>query len=187
MEMIKKYLSQIIAFLLGFFIAFSFLYFYKNEKKDEEIKQLETAVQEEVASTTEAEEKLVEELNKNSNEAIIAQNASTTDEGSFDYIKVSDQKAGKSIDVAYAKADFPFWLVVHMEKDGKIWNALGARRKEAGEYTGVVVPLLAGTKAGNRYWLVLYKDNGDKMFDLKTDFPVKNKDGKFIMVDFKAL
>ncbi len=187
MENIKKYISQIVAFALGFALAFAFVSFYKKPAQDKMTEQKNEQTLEVKKIMQEGQEQIQKEKEFIANEAVLAQNASSTDEANFDYIKVSDQKAGKEVNVAYAKADFPFWLVVHAEKDGKIWNALGARRKEAGEYTGVVVPLLAATKSGGKYWVVLYKDNGDKNFDLKEDFPVKRADGGFIMVDFKAL
>ncbi len=188
METIKKYSSSILAFALGFILAFfSAKYYFKtvDSKLDEQLENNTLEIDkilEEGKKQAEIEKEIID-----SKEPVLAQETNESTESNFDYIKVSDQKAGKEVNVAYANAEFPFWLVVHAEKDGKIWNALGARRKEAGEHTGVVVPLLASTKSGSRYWVVLYKDNGDKNFDLKTDFPVKKTDGSFIMVDFKAL
>ncbi len=188
MEIVKKHISTIIAFLLGFAIAFvSAKFYFKNSeiKKDEAMENNAIKLEEMLDNAKVQAEKEKEIID--SQEPVLAQETTKDTESSLDYIKVSDQKAGKMVNVAYAKADFPFWLVIHAEKDGKIWNALGARRKDAGEYSGVQVPLLASTKSGSRYWVVLYKDNGDRNFDLKTDFPVKKSDGGFIMVDFQAI
>ncbi len=190
MEFIKKYLSEAIAFVLGFVLAFAFLSFNANSKKEKELeKEIEKAKLElNVEETKKAEEKTISMLQK-SQESILAKDAKQDSlDDVYSVLKVSDQKAGKEVDVAYVKTDIPVWLVVHMEKDGKIMNALGARLKQKGEWTGVVVPLLAPTKKGGKYWLVLYADNGDGKFDLKTDYPLKLKDtNNYVMLPFEAM
>ncbi len=183
---IKKIITPLIAFIAGFVVAYTFFGQYKAKEQNAEFEQAKQQLETELETQKETNIKKEKEIL--SDEKILAQSAATsTNENNFDYIKVSDQKASKKVEVANVKAEQPVWIVIHMEKDGKIWNALGARRKEAGEYTGVVVPLLAPTTKGAKYWAVLYADNGDKEFSLDKDFPLKNADGEFIMVDFKAI
>ncbi len=185
MNIFKKYLTELIAFVLGFALAFLVLSFYKQDKKQQEVKQQEAVLQEDVKEG-EKEDKAKVKISEN--KKILAQMVSTsTDMNSFDYLKVSDQKAGEQVNVAYVKADFPFWVVVHMEKDGKIWNALGARMKKPGEYSGVVVPLLAKTYPEHRYWVVIYKDNGDGKFSLQNDFPATDANGNIEMLSFNTV
>jgi len=186
MEKSKKVILPLLAFIVGFAFAYLLLNKQRETVAQEEFNVVESVIDQQIENAEIPNEEKEEEII--SDEKILAQSVATsTNENNFDYIKVSDQKAGKEVEVAYVKAEQPVWIVVHMEKDGKIWNALGARRKEAGEYTGVVVPLLAPTTKGARYWAVLYADNGDKEFSLDKDFPLKNADGEFIMVDFKAI
>ncbi len=183
-EKIKKYGVYALMFVLGFASAFFFDSFKKDKKEQEYQVSVEENVKEIVkeANIKEQKAKL-----KEYNEKIIAKTATSSSEYSLDYLKVSEQKAGKTVNVAYAKADFPFWIVIHAEKDGKIWNALGARMKKAGEYTGVEVPLLVEMQGGGkRYWAILYKDNGDGQFDLNTDFPATDENGNYIAVPFKV-
>ncbi len=184
MEFIKKYLSESLSFLLGFALAFVILSFYKDNENQKDIKK----AQDNLAQEVKIGENNKTEIEKiSSSTKALAQTATTTSEVNYDFLKVSDQKPGDSVDIAYAKAKFPFWLVVHTEKNGKIWNALGARMKKAGEYTGVTVPLLAKTQPGKRYWVIIYKDNGDGKFDLNTDFPALDKNGNFKMLSFKTV
>lgn len=91
-----------------------------------------------------------------------------------DYIHVSDQVADETVAVALVTLETNGWVVVHEEQNGFIGNALGAKRKDAGTYTGVTIPLLRSTTAGARYWIVLYSDNDDRQFNLTDDFPLRD-------------
>ena len=128
MEFVKKYIGVALAFVLGFVAAYGVLTWNKKQNQTQEFKKVEEQVQQDVE-----EGKKEQKILKENNEKILAKTASSTDASAFDFVKVAEQKAGKNVDVAYVKADFPFWIVIHAEKDGKIWNALGARMKKAGD------------------------------------------------------
>ncbi len=104
-------------------------------------------------------------------------------------IIVLDQPAGNTVtvqNVILQKSDNGNWIVVHEIKDGTVSNALGATRKDFGTYSGVEVKLLRGTVSGGTYAVVLYDDDGDRKFDLQTDKPLKDAQGKYIMSIFMA-
>jgi hypothetical protein len=118
-------------------------------------------------------------------------NATTTDnmsaEGAVmagEAIVVGQQDAGKVVEVSAVSMAKSGWVVVHEIKSGVVANALGAARREVGEYTDVTVHLLRGTVAGGEYAVVLYEDNGDKSFNLASDVPVTNSNGGFVMQKF---
>ncbi len=102
------------------------------------------------------------------------------------HITVADQTAGDSVRVGAVSLDADGWVVIHEEHNGVIGNALGAARETAGEHTNVVVPLLRATEAGNRYWVVLYGDNGDREFHLSDDFPFRESAGEPVIGSFQA-
>ncbi len=101
-------------------------------------------------------------------------------------ITVHDQDHGGVATVAGATLEKNGWVVIHEEKNGLIANALGAVRKDAGAYTNITIPLLRETEVGSRYWVVLYSDNADRLFNLKNDFPLKDVQGNVITKSFIA-
>lgn len=82
-----------------------------------------------------------------------------------DSLAVSDQAAGTQVYVTSAKLSQVSWIAVHDSKD---W-VLGAARFEPGTHTNALVPLLRGTEKGQKYQVVIYVDDGDKLFDFKKD------------------
>ena len=101
-------------------------------------------------------------------------------------VTVSDQSAGNTVLVANVTLPQDGWIVVHEERNGVVANALGAVRRDAGTHTDVLVKLLRPTLAGKTYWIIPYKDNGDRKFDLKTDFPLRTDQDKLEMYPFKT-
>ena len=99
-------------------------------------------------------------------------------------ILINKQLAGDVVTVSSVSMSKDGWVVIHEIKDGVIANALGAARRDAGEYTDVVVHLLRAMVPGGEYAVVLYTDNGDKEFNMVSDSPVV-VDGNFIMRRFK--
>lgn len=94
-------------------------------------------------------------------------------------ITVGDQKAGESVLVSLVSTDAPAWLALRENNNGLVGNILGARRVDVGTTGNVDIPLLRSTQAGKSYFVVLFKDNGDKVFDFKTDPPM-TADGTLI-------
>jgi hypothetical protein len=108
---------------------------------------------------------------------------------SSEAISVDLQKAGKLVKVNSVNMQEGAnggWVVVHEVKSGVRKNALGATRIDSGSQKDVYVKLLRGMTAGGDYEIVLYKDNGDRKFDMKVDMPSKTVGGKGISAKFKA-
>lgn len=100
-------------------------------------------------------------------------------------ITVGDQKAGESVLVSLVSTDASAWLALRENNNGLVGNILGARRIDVGTTGNVEIPLLRSTQAGKSYFIVLFKDNGDKVFDFKTDAPM-TADGTLISKVFSV-
>lgn len=98
-------------------------------------------------------------------------------------ITVSDQKPGITALVSLVSTDAPAWLALRENANGLVGNILGAKRIDVGTNGNVEIPLLRATQAGKSYFVVLFKDNGDKVFDFKTDAPM-TADGVLISKTF---
>ena len=92
---------------------------------------------------------------------------------STESIKVADQAAGMSVSVKEAALVQMGWIAV---RDGS-GRTLGAGRFEPGIHADIEVPLLRATEAGQSYQALIYVDDGDKLFDLRTDILVTQSDG----------
>lgn len=100
-------------------------------------------------------------------------------------VLVIDQAAGNMVTVASVETDVSTWVAVREMKGGMMGNILGAARVDAGASNNVVVNLLRPTMAGGDYSVVLFADNGDKMFDHKMDMAIAS-DGDVISQSFMA-
>jgi hypothetical protein len=84
-------------------------------------------------------------------------------------VSVADQPAGDAVLVdSVAVENAPIWVAVEEIKDRQLGNVLGAAYAD-GPSTNVSVPLLRATAPGTTYAIVLYRDNGDRSFDLASD------------------
>ncbi len=100
---------------------------------------------------------------------------------------IPDQEAGGSVSIQYVLFTEPGWVVIHeLLPDGSLGNALGAQRFDVGGYTGTV-SLLRVTEVGVNYSAVLYRDNGDKRFDLDLDVPARDKINNIIQARFNIV
>lgn len=99
--------------------------------------------------------------------------------------KAEDQTAGASVKVSGVSATKVTWVAVRENNAGKLGNILGARRIEAGNDQNVDVMLLRPTVKGQEYFVVLFEDDGDKIFNHKTDMQVV-KGGDVLAASFKA-
>ena len=98
-----------------------------------------------------------------------------------DSVSVLDQPAGKTVIVKSVSLSKLGWVAVR--QNGWI---LGAERVAAGTHGTVAVSLLRATKAGSSYEVVLYYDNGDKVFELHKDTLVTKADGSALSAAFLA-
>lgn len=120
------------------------------------------------------------------NEGIVGEQAGEEQVAGNARVRVEAQKSGQEVVVTEVQLQHDGWVVVHEERDEIIANALGAVRKNAGTHTAVHIPLLRSTTAGNRYWVVLYTDDNDRMFSLETDAPVRTTTGVVVMSAFET-
>ncbi len=103
-------------------------------------------------------------------------------------VSVADQAAGDSVLIESVTVPPPgVWAVVHEYDGAERGNALGAERVH-GPVSHVVVPLLRSTVPGMTYAVVLYRDNGDGVFNLADDSVYVDFDtGQPVVAPFKTL
>ncbi len=82
---------------------------------------------------------------------------------------VTDQMAGDTVVVEEATSDVSTWLAVRENNGDLLGRILGARRIDPGEVRGVIIELLRPTTAHLMYAVVMYRDDGDGIFDSKLD------------------
>lgn len=90
-------------------------------------------------------------------------NTATTTPASGETLAVNDQPAGASVALSAINVTASSWVAVRDDR-----SILGASRFEPGVSSGTV-RLIRGTTAGGTYQVVIYRDNGDKAFDFKSD------------------
>lgn len=98
---------------------------------------------------------------------------------------IEDQPAGLSVVVAKAAIKEDNWVVIHEDRMGVPGNALGAARFIGGSTSGTI-ELLRGTVPGGTYHGLIYKDDGDRIFSIERDIPVRDEKGNPIQVTFKT-
>ncbi len=87
-----------------------------------------------------------------------------------DAIDVLNQPAGRAVLVRSVTLTATSWLAVRdTNTDGSVGNILGAVRRDAGDHTDIIVDLLRSTEPDRKYVVTVIADNGDGVFDPKTD------------------
>lgn len=117
-------------------------------------------------------------------------NALLFDVGNFgigNYVVAENQAAGPEISVKEIFLADGGWVVAREETEGRTGKILGARRLDAGRYENIEIELLRQTLLGQKYYVVLHGDDGDKEFDFNMDFPIRNDAGEIIMKDFRTV
>lgn len=100
-------------------------------------------------------------------------------------ITSSNQKAGSTVLVNKVVSNAVVWVAVREDNSGLMGNILGAKKVGAGTTENVVVELLRPTVSNAKYYVVLYKDNGDGIFDSKVDILVESG-GSILVSMFKT-
>lgn len=94
-------------------------------------------------------------------------------------VAIANQAAGDA--VLLGEIAFPVvegWVAVHETTAGDLGNALGAARfNTAAGLIPTSIPLLRSTVVDGTYAVVFYTDNGDRIFDLRTDARLVNAQG----------
>lgn len=168
--MMKTILSFIGGFVIGFLIVWAWNTYMGRSNLD-------------VPATTTAPDGIVAQ---ESGASGAVTNESVEEAVESTNIDVRDQLAGERTNVAAVTLSVDGWIVVHEENNSLVGNALGAVRRDAGAHQSVEIPLLRATEAGSRYWIVLYSDNGDRLFGLEEDFPLRDEAGNPITKSFMA-
>ena len=132
----------------------------------------------------------VEDSTSASEEDAVQDQASTvqelvTDETQLrsDSIIVRNQRAGLLVEIEKVIFEEGGWLVIHEGTTSQVGNALGAARFDKGEHSGIV-ELLRATEVGMLYRAILYQDNGDKEFNLDSDFPLLQNGNQPVLTTF---
>lgn len=93
-------------------------------------------------------------------------------------VHADDQPAGDRVVVVNAKISRSSWLAVR--DDMRIYGARRVDPAGGGQsFNDVVVELLRNTETGKTYTVVVYVDDGDKVFDFKKDALVDGLDDTF--------
>lgn len=86
-----------------------------------------------------------------------------------DILQVGAQSAGSVVSVSRVNVPPPgVWVVVGEIREGMVWRALGAARVRD-TTNDVRIDLLRPTVPGEEYAVLLYRDDGDEVFELRGD------------------
>ncbi len=105
--------------------------------------------------------------------------------GALNRVVMGDQYPGNVVYLNSAQFENPGWVVVQANNAGTPGKILGQTYFVAGISPGKV-NLSESMIDGGTYYAVMYSDNGDKKFDIKTDMPLKDANGAVIMKVFHA-
>ncbi|MFA6404560.1 MAG: hypothetical protein WCW03_00955 [Candidatus Paceibacterota bacterium] len=100
-------------------------------------------------------------------------------------IIMSDQFPGDVVYISSVQAENPSWVVVQKDDAGKPGKVIGKTIFAVGINPGKVT-LTEPTLDGATYYAVMYKDDGNGLFDITKDTTVKDKNGSVIMKIFRA-
>ncbi len=174
--------SAIVALIIGLIIGFAGgAYWYKGKlsSTDDKKTDTKTVVDNETTKTgtkIETKESAKLEIPKTT---IVSTVLDTS------IITTPNQKAGDRVVVTKVVSNTEIWATVREDVGGLIGNILGAKRVGAGTSQDVVIELLRPTVAGMKYYVVLFKDDGDGMFDHKVDTLIES-DGSTLVSTFRA-
>ncbi len=98
----------------------------------------------------------------------------------------SPQTAGLQVAISHVSVTRPTWVVVYESRGGQPGNALGASLFFDSTQNSGVVDLLRGTLPGQMYFVGESIDDGDRIFSLQNDKPVRDQSGNPLWVTFKT-
>lgn len=120
------------------------------------------------------------------NSSELLEGSGTKDATSAEYIIVENQLAGDRVLVKEIALSASTWAVVHEDVKGVPGNALGAQRFDRGIHSGTI-DLLRSTNFDQNYYVLLYRDDGDREFNLETDSLVVDGDNDPIKGTFQVI
>lgn len=104
-------------------------------------------------------------------------------------IVVQTQKPGNSVTIQEVSlADTTGYVVIHKDAEGRPGLIIGhSALLPVGNYQNVAVDLATPMADKNSYFVMLHKDNGDSLYNITEDQPLKDDTGNIIMIKFDAL
>jgi len=102
-----------------------------------------------------------------------------------DVVHVKDQQEGSQVFLSRLELTRSGWAAVREINDGVLGNILGAKRFDAGVHQGII-PILRNTEAGKHYVVILYTDDGDKIFDFEKDAVIVDTEGNLVLMQFEV-
>ena len=101
---------------------------------------------------------------------------------------LNNQLPGSVVFVKHVEMEESGWLAVHIDQNGAFGPIiLGASYFKMGSDDNVIISLLKRTEDGNNYWLVEHADNGDHIFDSRSDLPRRAKNGNMEAIKFSVV
>lgn len=102
-------------------------------------------------------------------------------------LSVGLQSAGSVVAVSRVNVPPPgVWVVVGELREGMVWRALGAARVRD-TTNDIRVDLLRPTVSGEQYAVLLYRDDGDEVFELRGDSAyIDYESGEAVTTSFVA-
>lgn len=97
----------------------------------------------------------------------------------------SPQDSGMQVAVASASVSQPTWIVVYDNVNSQPGRVLGAELFFSTTKSGAV-DLLRGTLPGQKYFVGESVDDGDKIFSIQNDKPVRDAQGNPVWVTFQT-
>ena len=134
------------------------------------------------SSTSNGGEEMTEDKTPGTGSVPIDASSGPSTTSDSESVSVSNQAAGTSIMLSSVTFSETGWVAV---RDDRGWT-LGAKRFDAGTQSNIAVTLLRATEAGQRYQVLLYIDDGDRLFDVKKEILVTRSDGSVAGAMFSA-
>lgn len=100
-------------------------------------------------------------------------------------VVMSDQFPGNVVYLSSVQLAKPGFVVIHKDNAGQPGDVIGSTYFAAGINPGKIT-LTTSTVEGGVYYAMLHTDDGDKVFDIAKDLPLKDSKGNIIMRLFRA-
>ena len=100
-------------------------------------------------------------------------------------INVGDQEPGNQVVVDLAILSKPGYVVIFELANGRAGRVLGTSAfLKADAHTDITITMI--TQEGKSYIAMLYADNGDGVFNVNADVPLKDDQGANVTMEFMA-
>lgn len=100
-------------------------------------------------------------------------------------IYVDDQLPSINVTVSFAVLEKAGFIAIHESKDGKPGATIGVSALlPAGDNRNVLIKLSRISKNGEEMFAMLHADNGNRVWNISSDAPVKDIQGNIIIMKF---